>query len=82
MRSFGGLKHILGFKYKYSMEEKYLKIIAEQLTRIANLLDNQEKREIVEKRKDIKKVRESVKARKNELLRNASGRRNGDTRRN
>lgn len=64
------------------MEEKYLKIIAEQLTRIADLLDNQEKRDIVEKRTAIKKVKEAVKARKNELLRNAAGRTIGDARRN
>jgi hypothetical protein len=63
------------------MEEKYLKIIAEQLTRIADLLDNQEKRDIVEKRTAIKKVKEAVKTRKNELLRNAAGRTIGNARR-
>ena len=54
------------------MEEQLLKVIAEQLTRIADLMENQQKRDVVEKRKGIKVVKEAVKKRKNELLRKAA----------
>ena len=63
------------------MEEQLLKVIAEQLTRIADLMENQQKRDVVEKRKNIKVVKESVKKRKNELLRDAASRSIGDARR-
>ena len=33
------------------MEEQLLKVIAEQLTRIADLMENQQKRDVVEKKK-------------------------------
>jgi hypothetical protein len=56
------------------MEEQLLKVIAEQLTRIADLMENQQKRDVVEKRKSIKVVKEAVKKRKNELLRTAADR--------
>tara|TARA_B100000768_G_scaffold50990_1_gene49683 strand:+ start:374 stop:568 length:195 start_codon:yes stop_codon:yes gene_type:complete len=56
------------------MEEQLLKVIAEQLTRIADLMENQQKRDVVEKRKGIKVVKEAVKKRKNELLRTAADR--------
>jgi hypothetical protein len=56
------------------MEEQLLKVIAEQLTRIADLMENQQKRDVVEKRKNIKVVKEAVKKRKNELLRTAADR--------
>jgi len=56
------------------MEEQLLKVIAEQLTRIAYLMENQQKIDVVEKRKSIKVVKEAVKKRKNELLRTAADR--------
>ena len=56
------------------MEEQLLKVIAEQLTRIADLMENQQKRDVVEKRKSIKVVKEAVKKRKNELLRTVADR--------
>ena len=56
------------------MEEQLLKVIAEQLTRIADLMENQQKRDVVEKRKSIKVVKEAVKKRKNELLRSIADR--------
>ena len=56
------------------MEEQLLKVIAEQLTTIADLMENQQKRDVVEKRKSIKVVKEAVKKRKNELLRTAADR--------
>lgn len=62
------------------MEEQLLKVIAEQLTRIADLMENQQKRDVVEKRKSIKVVKEAVKKRKNELLRTAAGRTIGNAR--
>lgn len=62
------------------MEEQLLKVIAEQLTRIADLMENQQKRDIVEKRKSIKVVKEAVKKRKNELLRTAASRTIGNAR--
>jgi len=60
--------------YKYIMEEQLLKVIAEQLTRIADLMENQQKRDVVEKRKGVKVVKEAVKKRKNELLRSIADR--------
>lgn len=62
------------------MEEQLLKVIAEQLTRIADLMENQQKRDVVEKRKSIKVVKEAVKKRKNELLRTAASRTIGNAR--
>lgn len=56
------------------MEELSLKVIAEQLTRIADLMENQQKRDVVEKRKGVKVVKEAVKKRKNELLRSIADR--------
>tara|TARA_B110000259_G_scaffold187544_1_gene242165 strand:- start:3734 stop:3928 length:195 start_codon:yes stop_codon:yes gene_type:complete len=56
------------------MEEQLLKVIAEQLTRIADLMENQQKRDVVEKRKGVKVVKEAVKKRKNELLRSIADR--------
>ena len=56
------------------MEEQLLKVIADQLTRIADLMENQQKRDVVEKRKSIKVVKEAVKKRNNELLRTAADR--------
>lgn len=56
------------------MEEQYLKVIAEQLTKIADLMDAQQKRDIVERRKNIKVVKEAVKKRKNEVLQSIADR--------
>jgi|TARA_B110000305_G_C19202230_1_gene521725 hypothetical protein len=52
--------------------------IATALEKIANLMENQEKRDIVQKKTNIKGLKEAVKTRKNELLQHAANRKNSN----
>ena len=52
--------------------------IATALEKIANLMENQEKRDIVQKKTNIKGLKEAVKTRKNELLQHAANRVHGN----
>ena len=61
--------------------EDILKELVVQLTRIADLMENQEKRDIVTKKQNIKQVKEAVKARKDELLRDIASQSRRNTRR-
>jgi hypothetical protein len=58
------------------MEPKALTDIATQLKRIADMMERNEKRNLI-KNDGIEKVKEAIQNRKDELLRNIKGTRNG-----
>lgn len=58
------------------MEPKALTDIATQLKRIADIMERNEKRNLI-KNDGIEKVKEAIQTRKNELLRNIKGAKDG-----